>query len=359
MDSQQRAGALNLLTNCAALKAGETVLLVREDPAYGYFDAAAPDAVEQTAREIGAEVFSLTTRRIDGPEQVPALLKAAMETVDHTIFFNRIGDQMRFKPLPGPGSKTICYALDGETLGHAFCTTHHGLYTELLRRFQEEIDETTRWRITCPMGTELEGESDPPPPAKRGQGDFTLNLFPVTTFRPIPCDRMSGQVVLKRWVNGTNTHRYEPEVLRFEGAVTVFIEQGRIRDLDGPPEAVEALRRHGRMVGEKFGQDPGLVHSWHGGINPKTAYPGKAVDDPVRWAGVVFASPRYLHFHTAADYAPGEISWHIIDPTVTFDGQVYWQNGRFSYLERPEVKALTDDFKGSNGAFKPIDEIGL
>ncbi len=43
---------------------------------------------------------------------------------------------------------------------------------------------------------------------------------------------MSGRVVLKRWVNGTNTRRYDPELLCFEGTVTAHMENGRCRFLE-------------------------------------------------------------------------------------------------------------------------------
>jgi hypothetical protein len=31
---------------------------------------------------------------------------------------------------------------------------------------------------------------------------------------------------------------------------------------------------------------------------------------------VAFANPRYLHFHTCGNYAPGEIAWSLFDVKV-------------------------------------------
>jgi hypothetical protein len=73
----------------------------------------------------------------------------------------------------------------------------------------------------------------------------------------------------------------------------------------------------------------------------------------------MFASPRYLHFHTCGDYAPGEIAWSVIDTTVTLDGTPYWQDGRFVFLDREEVRALLADFPGCETAFEMRTDIGL
>jgi len=40
----------------------------------------------------------------------------AIEAAAHTIFLNRIGDQLRFAPLPGTGSKIMSYVLDMDFL---------------------------------------------------------------------------------------------------------------------------------------------------------------------------------------------------------------------------------------------------
>ena len=55
---------------------------------------------------------------------------------------------------------------------------------------------------------------------------------------------------------------------------------------------------------------------------------------------MVYGHPRHLHFHTCGDYAPGEISWHLLDATIAFDGEVLWRDGRLTLLEGEEVRAL-------------------
>ncbi|MEQ9487773.1 MAG: hypothetical protein RIM72_02135 [Alphaproteobacteria bacterium] len=360
-DSETAAmqGARNLLENCIGLKQGDRVLMVTEDPAFGYFDAAGPKLTMTLAREMGAEVLHLETQRIAGPDAVPAALSAAMEHVDHTIFFNRIGDQMRFRPLPGPGSKTILYAFDIDALGSDFATTPHSLFMEMLDMVQQRLDATSEFHITCPAGTDLRGPSTPMSAPNKNSLDFTLNLFPVTVHRPILCDEMSGKVVLQRWVTGTNTHVYDPEVCRLASPVTAVIKDGRLVDFEGDHETVGRLWRHYEMVEKTLNVDIRKIHSWHAGVNPRTFYAASPSDDPVRWHGVVFASPRDVHFHSGADYAPGEISWHVMDHTTSFDGVPFWKNGKLTLLQEPEFRALLDRHNASPDVFQTRRDIGL
>ena len=151
------AGALNLLENCVGVAPGERVLIVREDPSHGYYDDHAPAFVADRARALGARVENFMAPLIDGPDDFPNELRAAMADVDHTIFFCRIGDQVRFVEIEGAGTKTMCYALDRGFLGSSFCALPHGLMEEIKRRLEAALDGASRWRITCPLGTDASG----------------------------------------------------------------------------------------------------------------------------------------------------------------------------------------------------------
>ena len=103
-DDEQRAGARNLLINCAGVTSGDNVLVVREEFGLGYYDEAVADRVEEEARSLGAVVHSLRAPQINGPEDFPAIVTGAMQHADHTIFFTRLADFMRFVSLPGTGT---------------------------------------------------------------------------------------------------------------------------------------------------------------------------------------------------------------------------------------------------------------
>ena len=352
-----REGARNLLINCVGLEAGEQVLIVREDSRYRYYDDDAPSCVEDEAQTLGARVHSMRTPLIAGPEDVPALLGAAMQHVDHTVFFSRIGDQMRFYPLPGPGSKTMCYALDAGFLGAEVCRVPYGLMVEVLGRLQSALNKTTRWRVKCPMGTDISGESDPRAHAGEPSAGFTVRLFPLGPFRTFSCKSAAGRLVTQ-WLPASATHRYEPYGIVLEKPIALIVEQGRIVDFEGDSAAASA-RDHYARVSSELGIDPFVVHSWHAGTNPKIFYSQPADDDVERWNGVMHSHPRYAHFHTCGDYNPGEIVVPIIDPTIYIDDEVYWDGGRLVFLERDEVRALLKEFPGVEDAFEMRMDIGL
>lgn len=356
--SRANAGADNLLDNCVGAKAGETVLVVKEDQDLGYFDIQGADIVAERAKMRGANVMSLTTPRVKGPYAVPPLVRAAVAEADHTIFFSRIGDQMRFCGLPASGTVTMSYALDVKSLASDFCTLPHPFMMEFNALLQTEFERSHNWQITCPMGTEISGITPEKEPEAVAD-DFQVALFPVTVPKPVPANKMNGKIVLTRWVNSTNTHLYDPELHRLEGSVTAIVENGRIIRMEGEPDAVSGLEKHMIRVGAEFGIDPYLIHSWHAGINPKAQYFGKASDDPARWAGMMFGSPRYLHFHTCGDYAPGEICWHILDPTVTSGNRVLWDQGQIAIDEINGIDTLLAKYGLVKDALETCMDIGL
>ena len=354
-----KTGARNLLQNCVGLKARETLLLVQEDRHIDYFDNDAADIIANEAREIGATVLTVATPRVDGPDDVPAALMAAMTQIDHTVFLNRIGDQMRFKSLPGEGSKTMVYTLDVDTLASRAARYDHRFMTRFVDLFNGTLDGKKRWQITCPAGTDVQGEMPAPEPASNTGGGFAVRLFPMSVHKPIPAGTMNGRIVLQRWVTGTNTHAYSPEAHYLNSPITVHVENGHAVGFDGDKADVHAFQAHARMVADKFNLDETLIHSWHSGLNPGTGYFASAKDDPVRWNGMIFGSPRHLHFHTCGDYPPGEINWHVIDPTVTFDGEVYLEAGAVKFFQEPAAQELLQEFGLTSQDTKTHQDIGL
>ena len=352
------AGASNLLENCIGVAPGERVLIVREDSSHGYYDDHAPAFVADRARALGARVENFMAPLIDGPDDFPNELRAAMADVDHTIFFCRIGDQVRFVEIEGAGTKTMCYALDRGFLGSSFCALPHGLMEEIKRRLEAALDSASRWRITCPLGTDASGTFEGPD-AEGEAEDFSLNLFPVTTFRPVPCTSMNGRVALSRWLMATGSRTYSPSDVALKKPVMAVIENGRITGFEGDAESAGTARAQHDHVGATFGIDPDLVHSWHVGINPQTFYPRPAEGDLERWGGISFGSPRYLHFHACGDYAPGEICWSLFDASVEIDGEPFWTDGRFSFLERDDIAALIADEPAAAALFEPRMDLGV
>ncbi len=353
------AGARNLICSCIGVRSDDEILLVREESRGGIYDDDAPACVEEEIRKLGASVYSLCVPAVAGPESVPQALQAAMGHVDHTIFFARIGDQLRFSKLPGNGTKTVVYALDVHLLGSEFSTIPHGFLLDVQKRLESEICEASEWRITCPLGTDVVGGIEHAAQDEAQPADFSVQSFPIATFRPLPCTDMEGRVVLSRWLNLSNTHDLEPRVIRLDEPITAVVKKGCIVDFEGARDVVQTVRRYYERVSSELGVDPNVVHSWHAGINPKTHFRGSAADHPFRWACMIFASPRHLHFHTCGAYAPGEITWSVLDASVSFDGRQYWRDGSFCYFERAEAKQLAREYSLDEEVFKTRQDIGV
>ena len=227
----------------------------------------------------------------------------------------------------------------------------------MLDKLEETLSGTSDWRLTCPQGSDITGSLARPPQDARDS--FTLKLFPITIFDPIPCQDASGRLVFTHWLMPTGTHSYEPDTLMLDAPVAAIVEQGRIVDFEGPPALVTKVWDHYRHVAGLFDIDPRVVHSWHSGIHPRAYYPGAARDNIERWGALSFASPRYTHFHTCGEAVPGEIAWSVFDATIAIGGEVLWDQGRFVFLERDDVKALLADYPGSEQAFAMRWDIGV
>jgi len=355
-DRRLSAGARNLLINCAGLGANDRVLIVRESAADGYYDEAVPRILACEAECLGAHIQTFDAEVIDGPEDFPQILIGAMERADHTIFCSRIGDVMRFIRMPGKGTVTMCYALDPNYLAADFSQVPYQLQKAVRARLQTALNQAREWRVTCALGSDVVGTSDPVIYARDTDHDFSLRLFPIGTFRPFPCDSMNGRLVT-RWLPPAVTHRYQPYGIVLDEPVAAIIEKGRIVTFEG--KSASAARAHYEKVGAALDTDPFIVDSWHGGINPKVFYSGAAEDNIERWAGVMWGSPRYTHFHSCGDYSPGEVLLSIIDPTIEIDGKTYWKDGRFIFLEWDDVRSMLDDFPGFGQAFEPRLDVGL
>ena len=352
-------GALNLLQNCVDIKTGDRVLLVEEPPdAHFYCPRLGNILAEQTA-ELGADVLRINGELMTTPLAFPLPVIEQINRADHAIFLHRIGDYSRFLPLPGSSSKTICYALDQEMLGSLFARLPHRLMSQLLARLENELLAAQNWRITCALGTDIRGTFCWPSLTGGKNDDFTLQLFPVATFKPVPCNTARGTVNISRWLLPGAAPKVEPAVLVFDDVLNIEVIDGMIGAIDGPAASVQAVQKHYDTVAQTLNVCRDRVHSWHAGINPQTFLPVPTEHDLERWGAVSFASPRYLHFHTCGDTPPGEIAWSVFNPTVWIDDEIYWQNGQFVWLQRPDNRALIQNYPGAECLFEKSAAIGI
>ena len=206
-DAGVDAGARNLLVNCAGVRAGHRVLVIHEDPALGWYDAAAPQAVARMAQAMGARVATIA---VGGPEDgVPPELAAAQAAADVEIFFARIGDQDRFCDSRAGRISVVSYARTAAVLGSGYGVRDHGAMLALKARMNAALAGAGLIRVTCPLGTELLGRPGP----QAETTDVTIHRFPMCVPAPVAAAGFSGRVALDRYLTPTGSRSYAPASL--------------------------------------------------------------------------------------------------------------------------------------------------
>ena len=316
-------GARNLLVGCAGLQAGQSVLIVHEDPRLGWYDAAAPAAVADEARRLGIAVW---TEEVPGPaDGPPPDLAGAAALHDAIIFFARIGDQVRFCEKASDHVCLVSYARTAAELASEYGTRDHAAMLALKDRADLALQGADGIEITCPLGTRVTGT---PVRRQTAPPDVTVRRFPMAVPAPVEAEGFSGTVALTGFLTPTGSKVYQPAWLELDCLVMAEMHGGRITGFDGPREMVARIEDHYRTVAAQFSIDPWTVHSWHPGLHDANRFAGRAEDNPDLWSNSVFAHPRWLHFHTCGAYPPGEICWMVRDATVQADGRVLWSEGQ-------------------------------
>ena len=351
-------GVRNLLVGCAGARPGESLLILAEDPALGVYEAGLAEAIAECATRFGLDVRKTDIGfEPDAPEIDPTL-QTAIGAADHTLFLARLGDQLRFCEMPPGGRPIVSYALDRAAYASAFGGASHAAMVELKTAFNALLTGARHIRATCPLGTDFEGAapaSGPDEPA-----DVTIRRFPMSVFAPLDARGFSGKVALGGFLLGTGSRYYEPYGLSLPAPLLACFEAGRLRGFEGAAPARAAAEAHYARVAAQFGIDADVVHSWHAGIHPACAFPGAAQDNWERWSCGAFGNPRILHFHTCGDYAPGEICWNVIDPTIAVDGVEIWRAGRIDIDRVPGAAAALDRAPGLRALFeRPERRIGV
>jgi hypothetical protein len=349
-------GALNLLRNCAGAKPGDSLLIAYEPPEHGYFDAEVVDVVARAAQVCGLSVETVDVGfNPDDPVMTPHLLER-MAAADIILFLARLGDQLRFSQMPSEKTIVVSYALSRAAFGSGFANAHHGAFLAMKAAVNAALARARSLRVTCPLGTHIEGH---PEMDLTSGGDTTVLRFPMSVFTPVPAHSFSGRVAI-RFLTGTGSRYYQDYSPEFAAPVHALMQNGRLTGFEGAtPDVARANAQYDR-VAALFGIDRDVVHSWHAGIHPGCGYPWDMRENWERWGGAAFGNPRILHFHTCGAYAPGEISWNVIDPTIEVDGVPLWEAGRLHPERLPGGQAILDRYPCAAALFAAPDrDIGL
>lgn len=340
-------GAKNLLVNCAALKADDSLLIISERADLGWYDGKTAHFISEQAEKMG---INPTLIVVGSPENVrcPKLAKMISDSTC-TIFFSRIGDQDRFSNPPEGTRSIMCYIRDMDMLASPFGTTHYLAVRDLKNAVDEVLLGAKDIEITCPLGTKLSQHQSKT--TIDNLDDVGVLRFPVGVAAPTCAKSFSGRLVMDRYLAPTGSRVYDPAFLKIDEPVFAEIELGRITGFNGPKNDVENVKQHYSRVANKFDIDANIIHSWHAGIHPGCNYTVPECDNPDRWSNTVFCHPEYIHFHTCGDYAPGEISCTLPGHSIKINGVTLWENGRFLPHVFEKTKACLDKWSELNDLF--------
>lgn len=332
-----KSGVKNLLFSCAKVREGDRVLLVGEAGPLSYFETNLCDEVADIASSFGLVVEVLKALPVSGPDAFPKNIQEAMARADRTIFFSRLGDQVRFSDGLGQSPAIMTYTLSRKYLGAPFATANFQVMRAMHDALLDRILAADTYHISGACGTDMIGR------IRKGRtaavADFALQLFPVMIFPPVVCEALNGQLAIKNFVTSSSTRAYEDSVLLLDTPILARVENSRMVEFEGHAPLVARLKAQLERAAALTGGDPWIINSWHTGINPNTFFEGDPYDDLERWGTVAYGSPRYTHLH-AAGKDPGDAAFHMMDATISFDGEPFWDAGRFVFLERPEIQAI-------------------
>lgn len=357
VDFTPERGALNLLRNCARARSGDRLLIAYESPEYGYYDDLAVTLICDAAKSLNLPVELIDVGFNPDNPHLTSELRRKLNDTDIILFLARLGDQLRFSDIPAGKRMIVSFAVSQELFGSGFANGHHDAFLALKNATNASLAQAGEVRITCPAGTDIVGrpEMDLTP-----SGDTSILRFPMSVFTPVPAHSFSGRAALSGFLTGTGSRYYDNYTVEFDSPVYALMENGRLTGFQGTADDVARANAHYDYVAERFGIDRNFVHSWHAGIHPGCGYPWPARENYERWGGVAFGNPRILHFHTCGAYAPGEISWNVIDPTIVADGVTLWDTGRFHAERLPDGAAILQQFPCADSLFsRPDRNIGL
>ncbi|MFT5116141.1 MAG: hypothetical protein ACI8P9_005507 [Parasphingorhabdus sp.] len=337
---QIRAGVINLLSNCANVQTEDRVLLVGENGEGAFFNESLCADVAAIARQLDITTEIVFAKPVADASQFPSNVSERMHEADITIFFSRLGDQVRFIKSPGEGRKVMTYTLTQEHLSSSFSQLDHQPMARMHDLLVEQIKTSSHYQITAPCGTSLRGNTGKQVSANSSAvTEFSVGTFPIMIFPPVNVYDLEGKLILNNFLTSSSTRSYENSVLYIDTPVTAIVKDSRMADFFGESDQVRKIENQLEKAAQLTGGDPYRINSWHTGINPFSFYNEDPHANIERWGTAAFGSPRYTHFH-ASGHNPGDIAIQLFDASIQFDDEYFWNSGQFDFLKRPDVLEL-------------------
>jgi len=335
-----KQGVCNLVHNCAAVAAGDKVVLVNE---LGKVQNEFVTLISETVNEEGAlcNLIWIEASASDPYTGQPRELSLSATETEAIFSADKVITSVRedlfSKYLPHKGKVPLL-------ISNLFCTIedasseharyHWGMARAIYDLIEKEILQVGRkWRINTPSGTDLSGIIDDA--SSRAsyldeQRSEFRRAFHSGAYCPAASGEAEGVIVCEYTGGATRSPCYDPPM--------IFVKKNKITGIEGGRHLrrwVELYRNDLDQKVKRFGERARIVDSWHGGANPGA----ECIPGIIGNGGT-----RMMHFHLgrttgkSGDYIAAEISNY----TLEVNGKKIYENGKLSVLDHPKIKSAAE-----------------
>ncbi len=356
-EQQVREGARNLLINGCGVKQGTELVILNEN---GLVEPDVAEILQQEAEHLGAVVYVIWADSVPNPESLPGPVMRAIANAEVTLMNHLLAASLRLVPFEGTGLKMMNMLFTWNQLGSPFGRTHYQVGREILKEISPKMATATNWRITCPLGTDLRAKV----PAKSsagssGTGDsFTLLSFQLSVSGVYSNLESNGKLAVQ-WVTPSTTRVLNAKGISLPSPVLTTIENGRMVDFEGNQDSIDRLTEYLERAGDEVGKDGFLINSWHAGTHPRCGTDITPAEDMFAWILLAHGNPRLTHLHVIGKEPPGEGSLPLLDPTITFNGEAIWENGRLVCTRDPAFRKRIARWGDPDELLQQVDNIGI
>lgn len=315
MTKQLEKSAGIAIQQCMAVKAGETVLVVADEPTRNVGRALWEKAVEAGAEALYME---MTPRKNDGAEPPPAIaaamqhadviLGATSRSISHTQARKEASKNgARIATLPG---------ITEDIMQRTLSADYHAI-AKLTEKFAHVLTEGKIAHVTTPAGTDLtlsiEGRTGHPDTGiNHNAGDFSNLPAGEAYIAPVE-ETAEGVLVIDGAMAGIGV---------LEAPIKLTIERGYVTSIEGGRET----ERLEAMLGD-YGKMARNIAELGIGTNDQAVLSGRVLEDEKVKGTVHLALGNNFGFGGTVQ-VPLHLDGILLNPTLTIDGQVIIKDGK-------------------------------
>lgn len=362
----------NLLDDCAAVQRDQhVVILAAIDGLYGGTNVVDETAIGWLQEGVQARGAYATVMWIDLPVRrnviwpeiptresvwhIPRPVKSVMRGAD--LLISNVLDfstEEELKEWPELLAETKVpfvrnMATTAGLLSSAWARTPHKFVSELRLRTAELIRPNTRWELTNPNGTHLEGVVGPPPGGTYTEARGRRTPFPEGIYPAINPINMQGELVFDRMLPTWARDIGVPH--RFAHPVIATITENYIVKFEGGAEA-KILQSFYAELAKVLGEDHAYeMRAPHGGVHPAAwIRPSLCPNEEYREFLHSF-HPSSIHLHLGNHRYNDDFPYclhaapELRGSTLKVDGKVLHDGDQLGAMGHPSVVAMAAKYQ--------------